>query len=120
MLTQTTRATKAATIDRTINVTAEREPWGVTVYATVFEHQVGRRTIKNISDVYILSRIEADFGIGIRVEKHTGTGAVYHVNLSNGQLAYDECDCAWGSYGGNRKACRHVEACKQAIREGKL
>jgi hypothetical protein len=118
MLTAT-RQTKQATITRTISVCQEKEPWGVVTYATVFEHHEGKRSTKNISDVYVLTRIEADFGIGIRVEKYSGEGAVYHVNIANGQTLSDECDCPWGCLG-RGKPCRPIEACRQAIREGKL
>ena len=117
----TTRQTKAATIQRTITISQEREPWGVTVYASVFEQHHGKRTVKNISDVYVLVRHASDFGVYITAEKVVGEsdGEIYDVCLNQPGGGHS-CTCKWGAYGSHKKNCRHVEAALQAVREQKL
>ena len=115
--TTTTRQTKAAAIRRTITVTADREPWGVTVYATMYEQHQGPRGAKNISDVYILSRIAGTaFGLGVHVEKQLGEAGSYDV-LLNAPGGGHTCNCPHGTYRGHVKPCRHIEAALQAVRE---
>jgi hypothetical protein len=122
MTSTQTRTTKQATISRTITVSREVEPWGTTTYATVFEQHQGKRSVKNISDVYVLTRIAGvQFGLGVHVEKVAGQseGQVYDV-LLNGPGGGHSCDCPHGSYKGHVKPCRHIEAALQAVKEQKL
>jgi|SRR5215475_14172756 len=118
-MTTATRTTKAATITRTITISREQEPWGVTVFAQVFEQHHGKRSTKNISDVYILTRIPADFGVGVHVSKQLGEMGEYDVLVAT-QGGYHECDCPHMTYRPNSKPCRHIEAAIQALREHKI
>src|SRR5262249_12799707 len=119
MTSTMTRTTKQATITRQITISEERAPWGRTIYAQAFEQHHGNGQRKNVPDVSPLERIPSDFGLAVRVDKQLCEGESYDV-LLNAPGGGHTCDCAWGSYGGHKKPCRHVEAALQAVREQKL
>jgi hypothetical protein len=113
-MTTATRTTKAGQIERQIEVSVD-DAFGRTVYATVFEKKHLKTKTVCTSDVYILTRIPADFGIGIRVDKQLADGESYDVNLS--RALGDMCCCPAGSYRGE---CRHLAMCREAVRKNLL
>jgi hypothetical protein len=112
--TTSTRYTKSATIERTITVTADDDFDTHTVWATVFERHVLKTKVNLVSEVYILERIPADFGVGVHVEKQLADGEAYDVNISD--ALGNQCSCPAGAY--YRGECRHMAMAKQAIRLG--
>jgi hypothetical protein len=46
-----------------------------------------------------------------------GEPATYSVLLDG---AHSTCDCPWGTYGANKKACRHVAALNAVLAKGQL
>jgi hypothetical protein len=117
----TTRTTKTATIRREIRITTDDDFGSHTVMAVIFEQHVGVKTTRSTSDVYVLTRLATDFGVGIRCVKSgsTGDGEARDV-LLNAPGGGHTCDCAWGSYGGHKKPCRHIELALLACRERKI
>jgi hypothetical protein len=109
-----TRTTKASTIHRSITISIDDAPWGKTVYASVFEKKQLKTKTVLTSDVYTLERQEADFGIGFVVTGVTGEPRVYNTLVGANQT-YDDCDCPAGCY---RGSCRHIDCCKQALKQG--
>jgi hypothetical protein len=111
MLTQT-RTTKAGTIEREIRLSRDTQG---RLWAAVTETK-HLKTKANVSlDLYDLTPIAADFGVGIRVDKTTGAGESYDVNLS--EALGDSCSCPAGSYRGE---CRHIQLAREAKRLGLL
>jgi hypothetical protein len=111
-----TRQTKAGQIFRLITFGSAVK--GL-LAASVSETKIGKHTNNTTTDTYYLRRIPSEIGgIAIEVEK-TGDAEVRHV-LLNALGGGHSCTCKWGSYAGHKKACRHIETCFQAIREGKL
>jgi hypothetical protein len=72
---------------------------------------------KTTSDLHFVARIEADFGVAFSFAKHGGDTHDVCLNAPGG---FHTCDCPWGTYGSNKKSCRHVEAALRIVREGKL
>jgi hypothetical protein len=108
MLTQQ-RTTKAGTIDRTINITEEREPWGTSLYATVLEVTHLKTKDRSECDVYILEPVRCDIGgKAVLVRKHKGETHHVHIDRTIG----DSCTCPGGTYTGK---CRHLEMVRLAI-----
>lgn len=105
----TTRQTKQATMERTIDLTIHDGQ----VAAVVMEHAMLKTKCNLTTKTYWLRRIASDFGQGYEVEKIIG-GEVYQLHASNGTMT---CDCPGGSYRGQ---CRHAELVKEANRQGLL
>lgn len=116
MLT-TTRQTKACAIDREITIdTILGSDWEDVVRAVVFESRHLKTTVRNSYDSYELRRIPSEMGgVAVEVRKRMEIGVAYHVHLSR-DLG-DSCTCEGGKY---RGSCRHMEAVRLAIAEGKL
>jgi len=112
-MTTATRTTKAGRITRTIDLS---DALNGMVLATV--NEVHNDGVKITSDLYWLRRQPSAFGLAFTVEKAADKTA-YDVCL-NVPGGGHSCDCPWGSYGGHKKPCRHVEICLQTIRERKL
>jgi hypothetical protein len=114
----TVRQTRAGTIERTIVLSVEEDFGSRTLYGVVFEQKRLKTKVNSASDVYILSRIPADFGVGVHVEKagSTSDGEQYDVNISDA-LGH-QCSCPAGAY--YRGECRHMQMAKAAIQLGLL
>src|SRR5262249_37619379 len=105
----TTRQTKAGSIDRTINISADHEPWGRTVYATVLEAKQLKTKSNRTCDCYRLERIRCDIGgLAVLVTKQDGTQHHVHLDATIG----DSCSCEAGTY---RGACRHLDVVRLAV-----
>jgi len=112
----TIRHIKAGAIERTIILSVETDfgdPW---ICAVVFEKKHLKTKTVCTSDAYILSRIPADFGVGVHIEKagRTGNGEAYDVNISD--ALGNQCSCPAGAY--YRGPCRHMQMAQEAIRLG--
>jgi len=105
----TTRNTKSCKIDRTIDLTLDREPWGATLYATVVEDKQLKTKTRREVDVYILEAIQCDIGgIAFLVTKQDGTQHHVHLDATIG----DSCSCEAGTYKGT---CRHLDIVRLAV-----
>lgn len=70
---------------------------------------VGKQTSR-----YFCQRIPADFGVGVRLEKFGAEGGdSYDVNIDH----RSSCECRGFCRHGR---CKHVDACKKLLAEGKL
>jgi len=112
----TVRHTKAGIIERRIFLSVDEDFGSRTVIAVVFEKKHLKTKAVCTSDAYILSRIPADFGVGVHVEKagSTAEGEAYDVNISDA-LGH-QCSCPAGAY--YRGECRHMAIAREAIRLG--
>ena len=111
-LISNTRQTKAGTIEREIRLSRDTEG---RLWAAVTETR-HLKTISKVSlDLYDLTPIPADFGLGVQIDKTTGEGESYDVNLS--AALGDSCDCPAGTYRGE---CRHLSLAREARRLGLL
>jgi hypothetical protein len=106
---KTTRGTKAGQIDREINITNEREPWGRTLYATCLEGVRLKSKTRRSCDVYILEPVRCDIG-GKAVLVHKHKGETHHVLID--RAIGNSCTCPAGTYKGD---CRHLEMVRLAI-----
>jgi hypothetical protein len=111
MLTTTTRTTKAAVITRDLDLT-RCEGFAVAVVTELTK----LRTVEHTkTDVYELRRIPTEIGgVAVEVKKLTEDKEVYHVHLDG---TSSSCTCPGGTY---RNACRHMDMCREAFREGLL
>jgi hypothetical protein len=111
MMTQE-RTTKAGRIERDIRVSRDTQGH---LWAAVTETR-HLKTKSNVTlDLYNLTPIPADFGIGVQIDKTTGEGESYDVNLSD--ALGDSCTCPAGTYRGE---CRHLALAREAKRLGLL
>lgn len=111
MLT-TTRQTKAATIERSINLEICKDG---SVFGTVLEIANRKRTAQAETKSYFLRKMDADFGdLAMEVERVDGDGEVYHVHQERGVMS---CSCPAGTYRGK---CRHLDLLLEAKRLGMI
>ena len=113
---KTTRRTKAATVERTITVTADDDFGSRTIWANLFERHVLKTKVNLVSEVYILEQFPTDFGVGVRFEKQQADGEAYDTNISD--ALGNMCSCPSGSY--RHGECRHIQMAKEALRLGLL
>jgi hypothetical protein len=74
-------------------------------------------TVGHLQTGYYLSRLQADFGQGFRMEKFACDGGdVYDVNL-DAAAGQHSCTCKGNTYHGH---CKHVEALETLRTAGKL